>query len=70
MRCRIKLISGYSAHADQPQLLSWLKPMRLTLKKIFVVQGEESSGQELAQKIVDELAIDAQLPKLGETVDL
>lgn len=68
VRCKIKAIGGYSAHADQPQLLAWLEPMRFNLRKVFVVQGEEPASAALAQKIVDELAIPAAVPALGEEV--
>ena len=66
VRCRIKAIGGYSAHADQPQLLKWLGPMRGSLKKVFIVQGEEEQSLPLAQKIKDELAIEAVIPAMGE----
>jgi metallo-beta-lactamase family protein len=70
VRCRVVNIPGYSAHADQPRLLAWLNPMRHTLKKVFVVQGEQQSSETLAHKIVDGLAILAEVPKRGETVTL
>ncbi|MEK7546980.1 MAG: MBL fold metallo-hydrolase [Patescibacteria group bacterium] len=65
VRCRVREISAYSAHADQGQLLDWLKPMRLSLKKIFVVQGEEGSSEALAQKIRDNYALEAVVPEPG-----
>jgi metallo-beta-lactamase family protein len=70
VRCRVVNIPGYSAHADQPRLLAWLNPMRQTLKKVFVVQGEQQSSETLAHKIVDSLAILAEVPKRGESVTL
>jgi len=70
VRCRVKEIGGYSAHADQRQLLDWLRPMRKTLKKVFVVQGDKEVSKIFAQKIIDELAIEATAPKLGESVVL
>jgi len=70
VRCRIVTASAYSAHADQPQLLSWLAPMRRNLKKLFLVHGEETESLLLSQKIRDELAIDAKIPELGETIEL
>ena len=70
VRCKIKAIGGYSAHADQPQLMKWGMAMRGTLKKIFVVQGEEEQSNVLAEKIKAELAIDAEVPSIGETVVL
>ena len=60
--CKVKSISGYSAHADQPLLLNWLKNMRNSLKKVFVVQGEEDQMVPFAQKVMDDLAIDAVIP--------
>jgi metallo-beta-lactamase family protein len=70
VRCRVKAIGGYSAHADQPQLLDWLRPMRNRLKKVFVVQGEEEEALPLVQKIKDELAIEAVVPTVDETAVL
>jgi len=70
VRCRKVTIPGYSAHADQPQLLRWLSPIRETLKRVFVVQGEGRSSEALAQKIKDDLAVEAVVPKTGESVKL
>ncbi len=70
VRCRVKVISGYSAHADQPRLLEWLRPMRMNLKKVFVVQGEEGASEALARKITDELAIHAVIPETNDEVEL
>ncbi len=70
VRCRKIVIPGYSAHADQPRLIEWLKPMRLSLNKVFVVQGEVKVSEALAQKIRDELAVFTVLPKEGDSVSL
>ena len=70
VRCKMVNIPGYSAHADQPRLLHWVGGMKPTLKKVFVVQGEEESSSVLAAKIRDTMAIDAEVPKTGETVEL
>lgn len=70
VKARILQISGYSAHADQKRLMEWVEPMRLSLKKLFIVQGEEESADVLAQKIRDEYAINAIVPSPGESVEL
>lgn len=70
VKCQKVAIGGYSAHADQSQLLSWLWPMRTTLKKVFVVQGEKEASEALAQKIKDELAVEAIIPAVGESFEL
>lgn len=70
VRCKAKAIGGYSAHGDQPQLLKWVEAMRLRVKKAFVAQGEEEEASALAQKIRDELAVEAVVPEMGESVML
>ncbi len=68
--CKKRSIPAYSAHADQPRLLAWLSPMRTTLKKVFVVQGEGRSSEALVAKIRDKLAVDAVIPEIGREVVL
>ncbi|KKS82775.1 MAG: RNA-metabolising metallo-beta-lactamase, metallo-beta-lactamase family protein [Candidatus Wolfebacteria bacterium GW2011_GWC1_43_10] len=70
VRCRVKAIGAYSAHADQPLLLNWIRFMSASLKKVFVVQGEKEQSSLLAQKIVDEFAVEAEIPKTGEEQEL
>ncbi|HPW34177.1 MAG TPA: MBL fold metallo-hydrolase [Candidatus Paceibacterota bacterium] len=70
VRCHVKAIGGYSAHADQPLLLKWVSSIRNTLKKVFVVQGEVDQSEPLAKKIQDEFAIEALVPKKGQNFEL
>ncbi len=70
VRCAIKAIGAYSAHADQPLLLKWVGSMRSSLKKVFVVQGELDQSQPLAEKIKDEFAVDALVPEPGYSCEL
>lgn len=70
VRCRVKAIGAYSAHADQPLLLKWVSSMRGSLKKVFVVQGELDQAQPLAEKIRDTLAVDASVPIPGSSYEL
>lgn len=70
VRADVQQIGAYSAHADQSGLMDFLRPMRFSLKKIFVVQGDEEVGIIFASKIKDELGIPAVLPSSGEIVEL
>ena len=70
VKCRIVSIENYSAHADQKQLLSWLDPLRLSLKKVFVVQGDEDASLTLTNRIVNDLAINAEIPEEGKAYEL
>lgn len=67
---QIRTISGYSAHPDQEALYNWIKSMRQTLKRVFVVQAEEKPSQALAQKIKDHLGLSAEVPKINQVVKL
>ena len=40
--------------------------MRLTLKKVFVVQGEAEASEALSQKIINDLAVHAEIPEEGK----
>lgn len=70
VRARITRITGYSAHADQRQLLAWVEPMRMSLKKLFVVQGEAEVSSIFAQLVRDKLAVEAVVPKVGDSFEL
>lgn len=70
VRCRVKNIAGYSAHADQTQLLQWLEPRHETVQKVFLVQGEAEASVALATRIRDDLAIEALVPAMGQVYEL
>jgi len=69
-KIQVRAIGGYSAHADQKMLCAWVKPMKDTLKKVFVVQGEEKSALALVQQIKDNLGLPAEAPEMGQVVSL
>lgn len=70
VRAKIQKISGYSAHADQAQLLRFVSQTKKSLKKVFVVQGEEKASLELAGIIRDRLGVAAEVPEAGDSVKL
>ena len=70
VRCKVRAIGGYSAHADQRQLLEWIATGKDFLKRVFVVQGEAEASAALAQKMRDELALNAIVPEAGKTYEL
>ncbi|MFA5173200.1 MAG: MBL fold metallo-hydrolase [Candidatus Paceibacterota bacterium] len=68
VKCKIKNIDGYSAHADQRELINWAGKMAQSVKIIFVTQGDKEAAETLATKIRDELAIETKVPKPKEEV--
>jgi len=70
VRAKVQAVGGYSAHADQQQLLRWLDHLQRPVQNVFIVQGEEGPANALAQKAQDELGIKATVPKHKESVEL
>lgn len=70
VKCQVRSISGYSAHADQKQILNWIYPVKKDIRKIFIVQGEKEQAEILSQKIKDELVVDSYIPQQGEQIEL
>lgn len=70
IRAKIRTIDGYSNHADQPQLLSWLRNMDSRPEKVFITQGEQQSSRSLSQAIRDHLGISTEIPELHQQVEI
>ena len=70
VRCHVRAIGSYSAHADQPRLVKWVGAMRKHLKKVFIVQGETDEARALQDKIKEELRIEAIVPAANESFEL
>lgn len=70
VRCQVRAIGGYSAHADQNGLREFIDRIERPVKQVFVVQGELPAAEALAQVIKDQLGIMATVPKAGEVVTL
>jgi metallo-beta-lactamase family protein len=70
VRAEVKSLQALSAHADQRELLAWLKPLAGTLKKIFLVHGETDGATALQAAIQKEYGIETVLPGWGESFEL
>lgn len=68
VRAKIVQIDGYSSHKDSDNLLQFVADTRDTVKKVFPVMGEPKSSIFLAQKIQDNLGVEAYHPEDGESV--
>lgn len=70
VRAHIATILGYSGHKDSDSLLKFVEGGKGRLKKVFAVMGEPKSAMYLAQKIRDNLGINAIAPELGDSFEL
>jgi metallo-beta-lactamase family protein len=70
VEARIDRISGYSGHADQDELMAWVKPIKEVRDRVFVVHGEDAARVAFAKLIEDQTKFRASIPQLGEVFDL
>ncbi len=69
VKARVEVLHGFSAHADQPHLLAWVKGLKNPPRATFLIHGEDDGRQELAQLLIDE-GHQVALPVLGESLTL
>ncbi len=70
VRAEVVSVDGYSAHADQAELLEWARPLdRSLLQRTFVVHGEESASVTLADKLRHEGMREVTIPTRGQSFE-
>jgi len=70
VRAEISSLDELSGHADQGELMEWLKPLAPHLKHIFLVHGEPEQSRALAEVIHSHFGIAVSLPSPGQKFDL
>ena len=67
--CQVRSISGFSAHADEPELLGWLRNFTVAPKLTFIVHGDPAAQAAFEPK-VKELGFTTKVPAWREVVEL
>jgi metallo-beta-lactamase family protein len=77
VRCRVRSISGFSAHADEHELAAWLSHFSAAgerangePKQVFIVHGDPDAADAFAERVRSELRLRAYVPKYEETITL
>ena len=70
VRARVEKINALSAHADQGEMLHWLRGFKTPPRRTVLVHGEPPAQAALQEKIRQELGWDVVIPKHGETFEL
>ena len=70
LRAEVTVLDALSGHADQHELLEWMKPLIPGLKRVFLVHGETPQQEGLARAIRERYNIEAIAPARGESFDL
>ncbi len=68
VRAAVERIDGYSAHADQGELLAWAAHFdKQRLQKTFLVHGEKEAAFTLAGKLTEQGHRSVEVPVLGQS---
>ncbi len=70
VRATVHTLNGFSAHAGQTELLKWLGQIAPVEPRVFLTHGEARGREPLAQKIKERFGLSAELPELGQTINL
>ena len=77
VRCRVRVISGFSAHADQHELEAWLGHFGRAgngsdggPKRVFIVHGDPDAAEAFAERIRADRGMEPHVPTHREVVTL
>jgi metallo-beta-lactamase family protein len=70
VRARIKVLDGFSAHADQGEILRWLGTFKKAPRTTYVVHGEPPAASALADIIRERLGWRVEIAKYQQKVTL
>jgi metallo-beta-lactamase family protein len=70
VNAEVACINGFSAHADQSEIMDWLKHFSDKPKMTFITHGEPASAKGLETKIQKDLGWATRIPEYLEEVEL
>ncbi len=70
LRAEVVVMNELSGHADQNELIQWMRPLSKTVKKVFLVHGELSSALALSQRIGETYGVEVVIPERGQSFQL
>ncbi|SPE39604.1 Beta-lactamase domain protein (fragment) [Candidatus Sulfopaludibacter sp. SbA3] len=70
VRAEISSLDELSAHADQKELLEWIKPLVPSLRKVFLVHGEPAQAETLAGLLHADYGLEVVVPAPGQSFEL
>lgn len=70
VRAEIAGLDGFSAHADQSELLAWVTSLDPLPRTIYLVHGEPAPAETLAGLLREKTGANVRIPEPGEEFDL
>lgn len=70
VRAQIDRFEGISGHADRDGLLKWIRHFKDKPQAVFVVHGSDEACTSFAQRLCEDLGLNASAPYTGAAYDL
>lgn len=70
VHAKIRAIGAYSAHADQPKVISWVTPQAKGIQHIWLTHGELEQANTLADRLRTDVHVQTSVPEYGQSVQL
>lgn len=66
VRCQVRRVEGFSAHADWRAVLRWLEGLPEPPKKVFTTHGEPEAAEAMARRIRERFGWNVVVPTLDQ----
>jgi metallo-beta-lactamase family protein len=70
VKARVYNLDGFSAHADQEQIIGWLECLKKKPVTVFLVHGEIDMSEPLSSMIEERLALKTYIPQYGDAAEI
>ncbi len=70
LRAEVAKLDELSGHADQQEILGWIRPIADKLRKIFLVHGEPDQQLALRDAILQRHTVEVEIPESGQEFEL
>ena len=67
VRAEISSLDELSAHADQGELMEWIRPLAPSLRQVFLVHGEPQQSETLAKLLHSTYNLSVAIPAPGQS---
>jgi metallo-beta-lactamase family protein len=70
VRAKVFTIGGFSAHADQSDLLEWMSHFENPAMRVYAIHGEQSVSAIFAKAVNERFGFESHAPLIGDTITL
>ncbi len=70
VKARIEKISGFSAHADQSELLRWITSLKKAPRRVFITHGEPAAANAYKKLLTEKTGWNVMVPEYRKEITL